>query len=660
MNSQIKFDFPKVPAGKPFTVRLMLALEGQEQPEKERTPLNLALVLDRSGSMSGRKLKNVKEATTLLVNLLAKDDVFSLAIFDDKVKRLVAPVKIGEARDLEGAISGIRTGGSTFLSGGYEAGCAMASENKGEGYVSRVMLLTDGLANVGIQDPKQLAAFADKMQKQGIATTTIGVGNDYDETLLGRIAEHGGGGAYFIESPDDAQGVFSEELGCLQALSATGCEVRFVTDIAGICYNQLNTYKVGDGGAFLVGDIYGDQKKTLVLELELPQLDVAKEIEIGRFDISFRDVTKAVAETKSMSIAVTLSAIPVSEFVGTVPDHEVTLAACFLTVACAKADSLVLADQGRFTEAADLLDQYVKALKALNLADEALQEELRMLSHRARELRERGEGFYTVNERKRMFYEMDMMAKSRMANYHAMMSRRVDNDTNLADRFACYRHNGHILAEIGAERCLIDTGAVKSFGDIRELLLGGKRFRLQHDYFGHDVSEIEKLIGTRISVLIGADILSTFDTVIDLAEGSVTFSKTPLQFSGVRIPARYFQGIPIVVGTIGNREVNLFLDSGAKLSFLEPSVVSTYPSIGEDTDFFPGFGEFKTQVYRVPLTLSAGHVELAVGTLPNVLQMTLSLANANGIIGSDLFDEFAVCLSAGTGGVILKKHPGRM
>lgn len=428
MNAQVKFDFPKVPVGKPFTVRLMLAIEGQEQPKKERMPLNLALVLDRSGSMRGQKLSNVKEATTLLISQLAKDDVLSLAIFDDKVKRLIAPVRIGEAHDLKAIISGIRSGGSTFLSGGYEAGCAMACEKKGEGYISRVMLLTDGCANIGIQDPEQLATFAAKMQKQGIASTTIGVGDDYDETLLGRIAEYGGGGAYFIETPEDAQGVFTEELGCLQALSATDCEVRFVSDIAEIRFDQLNTYKVSGGGAFLIGDVYGGQKKTLLLELELPQLEAIGDITVGRFDIAYRDTTNTDAEMKSMNIPVVLAVIPVYEFVGTPPDHEVTLASCFLMVARAKAESISLADEGRYTEAAELLDQYVSALKTLGMTDNVLLEELRQLERRSRELRERGEDFYTVNERKRMYYEADMMSKSRMANYNAMLNRREDDE----------------------------------------------------------------------------------------------------------------------------------------------------------------------------------------------------------------------------------------
>jgi len=662
MDTKVKFDFPEVPAGKQFTVRLMLAFEGQEQPDKKRTSLNLSLVLDRSGSMQGKKLANVKDATRLLVNQLAKEDIFSLVIFDDKVKKLIAPVRIGDSHDLESVISGIRTGGSTYLSGGFEAGCALAGENKGEGYVSRVMLLTDGLANVGIRDPEQLAALAGKMQKEGITTTTIGVGDDYDESMLGRIAEHGGGGSYFIETPDDAPGVFTEELGCLLSLSATDCEIRFVSEAEGVRFGQLNSYKVGEGGAFLIGDVYGGKKKTLMLELELPRLDVAEEVRVGRFELSYRDTTMVPAETKSITLPATLSVIPAAEFAGTTPDYEVTLQACFLVVAHAKAESLALADKGRYAEAADLLEKYVSGLKELKLADGALQEELLMLGLRAQGLRERGEEYLTANERKRMFHESNMMSKSRMENYHAMMSRRQTSDDDQEERvlrFPCYRYNGHILAEIGAERCLIDTGALKSFGDIGELVLGGKSFRLQTEYFGHGVAEIGRLIGTRISVLLGADILNAFETVIDLAAGEVMFSTTPLTFSGTRIPARYFQGIPVVSCEVGNREAALFLDSGAKLSFLDETIAARYPRLGEDTDFFPGFGEFKTDVYRVPVKTGNEHFELSVGVLPTTLQMALSLASAVGVIGSALFDEYAVCLSAGAGGVTLRKHSRR-
>jgi len=369
------------------------------------------------------------------------------------------------------------------------------------------------------------------------------------------------------------------------------------------------------------------------------------------------------AETVSVTLPVTISVIPASEFNNTAPDHEVTLEACFLVVARAKAESLAFADKGQYSKAADLLDKYVSDLKRLDLADAALLEELYLLESRARELRERGRDFYTANERKRMFHEADMMSKSRLANYQAMMNRRVGTDGETeerAQRFPCYRHNGHILAEIGADRCLIDTGALKSFGDAGHLTLCGKTFHLQKEYFGHGVAEIGGLIGTRISALIGADILNSFDTVIDLAAGEVIFSTTPLPFRGGSIPARYFQGIPVVTCEVGSREVALFLDSGAKLSFLDAAISSQYPCIGEDTDFFPGFGEFKTDVYRVPVKTGNEHFELSVGVLPTTLQMALSLASAAGVIGSALFDEYAVCLSAGTGVVTLRRHASRL
>lgn len=427
MNATAKFDFGKFPAGQAFTIRLMLTLEGDTYKKKERSPLNLALVLDRSGSMHGAKLTNVKEATKLLVSKLSKDDIFSLTIFDDKVKRLVAPVRIGESHDLAITIDKIRSGGSTFLSGGYEEGCTLAAGNNAGDYVSRVILLTDGLANVGIQDPEKLAAFAGSLREKGISTTTIGVGNDYDESLLGKIAGNGGGGTYFIETPNDAPGVFTEELGCLQSLVATDCEVRFVPEMGGVRFGQLNTYDISRNRAFLLGDIYGGQQKTLVLEIELPPMHVAPNIVLGIFEVTYRDTTTEKMETKHIRVPAAISVVAQADFAGAVPDRDVTLQACFLTIAHAKAESMELADAGNYEDAASLLEKYIEAIRELNLEDAALERELRELGKRAKNFRDGGHNFFTVNERKRMFYEASMMSKNRTANYTAMMKRRPDD-----------------------------------------------------------------------------------------------------------------------------------------------------------------------------------------------------------------------------------------
>jgi Ca-activated chloride channel homolog len=129
MKVTTRFDYPKIQAEKAFNLRLMLAIEGDEQPDQQRSPLNLALVLDHSGSMSGPKLRNVKEATKLLVNTLHRDDIFSLTIFDDNVTRLIPPVRIGDAHNLTRTIDAIHSGGSTYLSGGFKQGCLFATEN---------------------------------------------------------------------------------------------------------------------------------------------------------------------------------------------------------------------------------------------------------------------------------------------------------------------------------------------------------------------------------------------------------------------------------------------------------------------------------------------------------------------------------------------------
>ena len=131
-------------------------------------------------------------------------------------------------------IEGISIGGTTFLSGAYEAGYKAASQNKSTKNVSRVVLLTDGLANRGETDPEKLAQMAEKILSDGITTSTVGVGNDYDESLLGKMAENGGGGTYFIENPEDAEGVFLEELGYLKSLAATGLEITFNKKVDGI------------------------------------------------------------------------------------------------------------------------------------------------------------------------------------------------------------------------------------------------------------------------------------------------------------------------------------------------------------------------------------------------------------------------------------------
>ncbi len=153
------------------------APEPGEQAKNKRTPVNLAVVLDRSGSMSGDKIEKARDAATTALNMLSEGDIFSLVVYDDKVSTLVPAVFVDDKEGIAEKIRGIEPGGSTALFAGVSSGAAEVRKNLGGRYVNRIILLSDGLANVGPGSPEELGRLGASLVKEGISVSTVGIGN---------------------------------------------------------------------------------------------------------------------------------------------------------------------------------------------------------------------------------------------------------------------------------------------------------------------------------------------------------------------------------------------------------------------------------------------------------------------------------------------------
>lgn len=426
MKEKIIFDFNRIPEETKFNTRLMVNLTADTNTKEVGKPLNVAVVLDRSGSMNGEPLHYVKMATKVLANQLNPDDRFSLTMYDSSIDTLIKPTLMQDIRSLDAVIDTIEAGGMTFLSGGYEKGCQDAKEYVSKDTITRVMLLTDGLANEGITNPDQLAQLASNQKKNGITTSTIGVGEGYDEFLLGRMAEYGGGSTYFIEDPDNAPSVFKEELGYLKSMAASQVSLTFKPKEQGLTFEQLNTYKKNTDESYSLGDFFSGQSKSILFEMALPPMPLGENTHIGDVEITYRSTTGDEITDESISMPIKIDVVPEKIFQNEVPNKDVTLEAAFLLVARAKAESITLADNGKYDDAAEILDNYASLISNLNLENEQLNNEVSDLRSRAQNMRQFKDDFYTVREKKRMFYESDKMAKSEMISYQKMKGRRKD------------------------------------------------------------------------------------------------------------------------------------------------------------------------------------------------------------------------------------------
>jgi Ca-activated chloride channel family protein len=327
-----------------------------------RPPLNLALVLDRSGSMAGEKLDVTKACAAFLAQRLAADDRLAVVTFDDAVD-LVAAMGPVSASVLE-AIGRIGPGGMTNLSGGWLEGVAQLRAAGGNG---RVLLLTDGQANQGITDTERLLAMTGQAATGGVSTTTIGFGADFNEELLTGMADAGGAGAHFAESPEDVPAIFDAEFEGLVQLVAqnVAVEIRPTGDVEMVAVlNDYPSQGIPGGVRVQLGDAYAETVRRIVLRLHVPALQQLGAATIAEIVVHWAEPTDAGAKLHTVTLPLTVNLVSADEAAAQDPDARVRHEVLLLEAAKALDEAKRDADEGRFGDAQQRLASSAAVLRA--------------------------------------------------------------------------------------------------------------------------------------------------------------------------------------------------------------------------------------------------------------------------------------------------------
>lgn len=272
-----------------------------------RPALNLALVIDRSGSMHGSKLAFVKRAAAHVLDLLSERDQVALIIYDSEVEVLSPSVQVttGNRAHLKARIEQVNARSSTNLGGGWLKGCQEVALASREGDLNRILLLTDGLANMGMTDLEELGGHAGQLLLRGVSTSTFGVGLDFNEYLLENMANQGGGRFYFIEDPASIPAIFEQEFRELSAITASHIQLDLMIP-AGVSAGVLGSWRHelhGERLNIMLGDLAGGQKREIYIRLLTPPQMNQKDLDLV-LTVTARDEKN---ETYSLEQKVTLT-----------------------------------------------------------------------------------------------------------------------------------------------------------------------------------------------------------------------------------------------------------------------------------------------------------------------------------------------------------------
>jgi len=379
-------------------------------PKPDRIPVNVAFVLDRSGSMEGeRKIEIVRKAAEKAIGMLRPEDRFSVVVYDDRIDVLIeSTVASDEAKHaVRQRLRSITARGSTDLGGGWLTGCEQAAMHLDDSVPAKCFLLTDGLANVGITRPGELTHHAGELRQRGVRTSTFGVGSDFDEVLLQRIADAGGGHSYYIEDAVQIPDFLTSELGETLEIVARDAALRFMVP-AGVEARLLNRFRFEHSGESLrieLGDMVSGEEVSIVVELRFP---VGNNGDILAAGVSMCDRDR-VFDTVPVSLSWTFADHEAND--RQPRDRAVDVAVAELYAANARDEALELNRRGHFSSAGAVMQRTAERIHKYAGDSRDLQNLANALLREAREYEER----MTSSEMKSRYYAVQHTMRNRDA-----------------------------------------------------------------------------------------------------------------------------------------------------------------------------------------------------------------------------------------------------
>ena len=314
---------PAVAADGATVLDLLLTISSPEPTEDQqgrpRPPLNLALVIDRSGSMAGRKLSNARKAARFLAGELTARDRLAIVTFDDEAQVVVPSTPVADPQPFIAAINTIHRGRSTALFDGWLSGAMQVAEHLDPTQLNRVLLLSDGQANQGLTNQKAIAAKVAGLCKRGISTSAFGLGDGFDEDLMGAIASAGDGTLAFIESPAQLADLYASELQGLASTLGKRVSIGIRTKNGAELLDLLNDLEATERGNYQLPNLRAGQELNVGLRLQLPAW--APNQEIASVRLAWE--TPGASGRQELMAQLTLPVITAAELAGLATDPAV-------------------------------------------------------------------------------------------------------------------------------------------------------------------------------------------------------------------------------------------------------------------------------------------------------------------------------------------------
>src|SRR4051812_2337478 len=402
----------------PREMIVQVEIEARKNDEARRAPMNLCIVLDRSGSMEGAKIERARQAAAMAIDKLGDDDVFSLVTYDNETDLLIPPERIGgnvHREEMKAQIHRIQPGGSTALHAGVVLGARQVRRLFEKERVNRVILLSDGLANVGPSSTSDLARLGRELRGDGIAVSTVGLGDDYNEDLMTALAEASNANYYYVKDAEKLPGIFAQELGAARSLIARNIVIRIeapngvhLKEIIGRpdieCHDRVAEIRMPE--------LFGSEKRRFLVRC-LAEGKTADAIEPATVQLNYATVAGVQAPEQRQSPKIVFT--DDEKKADTSVRMEVARENSIVQNRVAKEQAVKLADEGRAKAAAELLRKQAAKNSAAPAPMQVpgVKEENQKLEDAAREMD--SNGAIAKSRRKAMQFEnyADKYQKSR-------------------------------------------------------------------------------------------------------------------------------------------------------------------------------------------------------------------------------------------------------